>query len=304
MSMSDRLLLVASPLMHRTSAFDRAAALAKAQGVPLHIVAFDYVDGLATAGLVNEEALAEMRTGYLLRHRQWLEEQADSIRVRGIDVTTEVIWVQRPLEEILQHVKELNPIMLIKDLEHESLLSRTLFTPMDLHLLRACPTPVHFVSQIKHSTPRKVLAAVDPFRTQEQFEGFNDEIIAAAEKLAAQCNAELHLLYAYDLSYVYTSEGMGSTWFASDLWDNLYATEKKAFTDLADHYKVSEDHRHLVMGNPANVICTYAKEADIDVIVLGTVHRQGIDKLLGSTAEQVVYRMPCSLLAIHPTPMP
>lgn len=304
MSVSERLLLITSPLMHRTSAFDRAAALAKAQDAPLHIVAFDYVDGLATAGLVNEEALAEMRTGYLLRHRQWLEEQADAIRIRGIDVTTEVIWVEHPLQEILQHVKELNPSMLIKDLEHESLLSRTLFTPMDLRLLRDCPTPLHLVAQVKHSTPRKVLAAVDPFRTQEQFDGFNDEIITAAEKLAAQCNAELHLIYAYDLSYVYTSEGMGSTWFASDIWDNVYATETKAFHELADHYKVSVDRRHLIMGSPANVICTYAREADIDVIVLGTVHRRGIDKLLGSTVEQIMYRMPCGLLAIKPSLMP
>ena len=124
MSDSERLLLVASPLMHRTPAFDRAAALAKAKGVPLHIVAFDYVEGLATAGLVNEQALSEMREGYLLRHRQWLEEQAVSLRNLKIVVTTEVVWVQRPLEEILRHVKELNPSMLIKDLEHESLLMR------------------------------------------------------------------------------------------------------------------------------------------------------------------------------------
>ena len=62
---SKRLMLIASPIMHRTPAFDRAGALAKAMDAPLHIVAFDYVDGLATAGLVNEKALAEMREGYV-----------------------------------------------------------------------------------------------------------------------------------------------------------------------------------------------------------------------------------------------
>jgi len=303
MSTSKRLLLVASPLMHRTSAFDRAAALAKAYGVPLHIVAFDYVEGLATAGLVNEEALAEMRTGYLLRHRQWLEEQALPLRTRGIEVTTEVIWVQRPLEEILLHAKEMNPLMLIKDLEHESLLSRTLFTPVDLHLLRDCSTPLHLVSTTKHAIPRKVLAAIDPFRAEEQFENFNDQIIAAAEKLAAVCNAELHLLHAYDLSYVYASEGMTSTWFASGLGDDLYDTQANAFSELADRYKIPAERRHFILGVPSKVISNYAREREIDVIVLGTVHRKGLNKLLGSTAEHVVYNMPCSLLAVTPSPV-
>lgn len=56
MTNPQRLLLIASPLMRRTPVYDRAAALAKAKGMPLHIVAFDYLEGLATAGLVNEQA--------------------------------------------------------------------------------------------------------------------------------------------------------------------------------------------------------------------------------------------------------
>ena len=54
MQTPQRLLLIASPLMRRTPVYDRAAALAKAKGRALHIVAFDYVEGLATPGLVNE----------------------------------------------------------------------------------------------------------------------------------------------------------------------------------------------------------------------------------------------------------
>jgi len=301
MSEPERLVLVASPLMQRTPAFDRAAALAKAKGAALHIVAFDYVDGLATAGMVNEQALAEMREGYLTRHRQWLEEQALSMRNLKIVVTTEVVWVQRPLEEILQHVKELNPAMLIKDLEHESLLMRALFTSLDLRLLRDCPTPLHLVANVQHALPRKILAAVDPFRPAEQYEHFNDQIIAAAVKLALQCNAEVHLLYAYDLSYMYASEGTGSTLFSSSLGEELYQAEGNAFTALADRYGVPPECRHFIMGSPAKVITGYAHSGNIDVIVLGTVHRRGLNKLLGSTVEQVAYHMPSSLLALKPS---
>lgn len=41
MSQTQRLLLIAPQAMTRTPAFDRAAALALAMQMPLHIVAFD-----------------------------------------------------------------------------------------------------------------------------------------------------------------------------------------------------------------------------------------------------------------------
>ncbi len=129
MSEPSRFMLVVSPLMKNSPAFDRAAALAKASGAALHIVAFDYLEGLVTAGLVNEQAREEIRLGYVERHQQWLEEQARPLRKIGVHVTTEVVWVNNPLQEILIHLEEAKMAVLIKELEHESLLSRLMFTP-------------------------------------------------------------------------------------------------------------------------------------------------------------------------------
>ncbi len=168
MSEQSRFMLVASPLMEHSPAFDRAAALAKAEDAALHIVAFDYLEGLATASLVNEKALEQMRLGYVDRHRQWLEEQARPLRKIGVKVTTEVTWVERPLEEILIHLKEQPMDVLIKALEPHSMLSRLMFTPLDVHLLRECPVPLHFVSHAVHALPRRIVAAVDPFHRDDQ----------------------------------------------------------------------------------------------------------------------------------------
>ncbi|RML92775.1 hypothetical protein APX70_08303, partial [Pseudomonas syringae pv. maculicola] len=150
--------------MSRTPAFERAAALARAKSAALHIVAFDYVEGLAAAGLLNERALNEMRDGYLASHRQWLEQQAQLIRQSGVEVTTEVVWVMRPLDEIMAHVHEIKPSMVIKDIGHESWLTRAMFTSLDIRLLHDCPVPLHLVANVDHALPRKILAAVDPYR--------------------------------------------------------------------------------------------------------------------------------------------
>ncbi|WP_260957721.1 universal stress protein [Pseudomonas citri] len=306
MSTQSRLMLVVSPLMEHSPAFDRAAALAKAEGAALHIVAFDYLEGLATANLVNEQALEQMRLGYIERHRQWLEEQARPLRKLGIEVTTEVTWVERPLQEILIHLKEEPMTALVKAVEHESWLSRMMFTPLDVHLLRECEVPLHFVNKVVHARPRKILAAIDPFHHDAGYEGLNDRILSEASKLAASCDATLEVVYAYDLSSITAAQygfGDGSMFFSSTLAQRLYESQGAAFDALAERNGIAADQRRMIMGDPAKVLASYAASHDIDVIVMGRVRYANQNKLIGSTIESLLYKMPCSLWVIAPQPV-
>ncbi|MBN3864876.1 universal stress protein [Pseudomonas frederiksbergensis] len=303
MSEQSRFMLVVSPLMENSPAFDRAAALAKAAGAALHIVAFDYLEGLATASMVNEQALEQLRLGYVERHRQWLEEQARPLRKIGVPVTTEVIWVERPLQEILIHLKEQPMAVLIKALEYESLLSRIMFTPLDIHLLRECPVPLHFVSHVKHALPRKIVAAVDPFHSNTQYKDFNDRILREASKLASTCNAQLDVIYAHDLSSLSADEfdfDSSSALFAPGKAKTLFDAQADAFRELAERNGIAPEQQHMIMGNPTKVLTQYADAYDIDVIVMGRVGHRGVGRLVGSTVEHLLYKMPCSVWVVSP----
>ena len=298
-----RLLLIASPLMRRTPVYDRAAALAKAKGMALHIVAFDYLEGLATAGLVNDQTLAVMREGYVQQHREWLETQALSMRRNGVTVTTEVVWVQHPLDEILVHLREQPFAMLIKAFEHEPWWARAMFTSLDIQLLRETRIPLHLVHQASHALPRKILAAVDLSRPEDQFEGFNDQIISEALKLALQCNAQIELLYAYDLGSMYLDSGGSrehSFLFDSNLDQTLHEAQSEAFQALAERNGIAAEHRHLRLGDPAKVLALFMENNDIDVLVMGSYHHRGIGWFIGSTAERVLHRLSSSVLVISP----
>lgn len=302
MSRNQRLLLLAPPEMVRTAAFERAGALAVATELPLHIVAFDYVEALSVAGLFAPEQMKQAREGYLQQHRQWLEQQAEHQRKKGVEVTCEVVWVQRPYEEILQYVNEMPVAMIIKDAHEESFLKRVFFVPLDWQLLRDCPVPVHLVTEVRNPLPQRVLAIVDVLRSEEQDLRFNDQIIDAAVRLAEQCNARLELLHAYDWSAVYApGMGFGVLPVATGLDHIMGETEKDAFEALADRHGVPVDCRHFIEGVPVPTICKFATEHLTDVIVMGTVQHSGLDKLLGSTAEHLLHRAPCSVLTIKPT---
>ncbi|MDD1016703.1 universal stress protein [Pseudomonas rubra] len=303
MSDYQRLLFIAPPLMQRTDAFDRAAALAKAKGIALHIVAFDYLEGLATAGLVNEQALAVMRQAYVEKHRQWLETQAVPLRRNGLTVTTEVVWVNNVLDEILTHLKEQPFAMVVKDIEHESRLMRAMFTTLDIRLLRECSVPLHFVDKASHAMPRKVLAAVDLSRPEDQYQGFNDRIINEALKLAMQCKAQVEILYAYDLTSMQTdAENLGrkSFLFGSNVAESLHEAQSDAFRELAERNGIDPESCHMIMGDPAKVLSIFCEAQGTDIVVMGRVHHRGLAKYIGSTVERVLYKMPSSVLVITP----
>ena len=64
---------------------------------------------------------------------------------------------------------------------------------------------------------------------------------------------------------------------------------------------VKRDRIHFIKGNPGGAIPRFAKRRRMDLVVMGTVARSGIDGfLIGNTAEKVVSKLGCSLLAVKP----
>jgi len=58
-------------------------------------------------------------------------------------------------------------------------------------------------------------------------------------------------------------------------------------------------HHVLLEGDPAAEIVRYASDAGIDLIVMGTHGRTGLERLLmGSVAESVLSKAPCSVLVV------
>ncbi|UZE15531.1 universal stress protein [Pseudomonas sp. B21-054] len=301
MSQTQRLLLLAPDAMIRTPAFDRATELALAMDLPLHIVAIDYLDLLSVAGLFAPEQVKRAREGYLETHRHWLWQQAELARRHGVEVTCEVVWGKDPYQALQQYVKEMPLTLIIKDAQPEPAMKRIFFTPLDWRLLRDCPVPVHLVTDSRHPRPRRILAIVDVLRSEDQDLVFNDRIVDAAVKLAEQCNAQVELLHAFDWTAVYASDmGMGALPLATGLYEALGEAQHEVFESLAERHGVAPLQRHFIEGSPLNSICTFAADDQIDVIVMGTTGHRGLDRRLGTTAELILQRAPCSVLAIKP----
>ena len=84
----------------------------------------------------------------------------------------------------------------------------------------------------------------------------------------------------------------------NDMEKNAKAQLEKSFTEEMRGFK---DVEHVVLkGTPYEELARFAEENKVDLIVIGTHGRKGLDRMLfGSTAEQVVRHAPCPVLTVR-----
>ncbi len=121
--------------------------------------------------------------------------------------------------------------------------------------------------------------------------------------LAEQYKAELHLLHV--LQDVTPYVGSGGAMISVP--DTYYVEQKHAAEDalsrlLPTEWMAGKQVLYATrLGNPWVEIINYAKELEIDLIVIGTHGRSALmHVLLGSVAERVVRTAPCPVLTVHP----
>ncbi|MNJ05214.1 universal stress protein UspE [compost metagenome] len=55
----------------------------------------------------------------------------------------------------------------------------------------------------------------------------------------------------------------------------------------------------MIMGSPGKILIRFAEAYDTDVIVMGRVGHRGLGRLIGSTVEHLLYKMPCSVWVVY-----
>ena len=297
-----KILLVADPAMRRTPAFERAAALARRSGASLHILIAEYSEPVARIARIDPAAMEQAREGLLRARRAWLADEAAALRGQGLTVTADAVWAHPAWEAVVQHAVELSPDLVVKDVCHEPLYRRLLYTPADRQLLRLCPVPLLLVNSVAHAAPRRVIAAIDPLRGSDGEQGMSRRIVDAALALSTQCDADLHLAHAFDgLGSAATATPTGMQVLPSEVYEILRKSHEDAFRALADAYGVPEAKRHFLDGPPAQAIADFASETGTDLVVIGSSRRGGMDRfIMGDTAEALADRVSSSVLVIRP----
>jgi len=129
----------------------------------------------------------------------------------------------------------------------------------------------------------------------------SDNALPYAADMAKHYGAKLYLLYViHDIA-------QATGWYVphvsmdalyKDIEDNANKEIKKYGVEELRGFKDIE--RVIVKGIPADEIIKFTKENKIDLVVIGTHGRKGLDRVIfGSTAERVVRDALCPVLSVR-----
>jgi nucleotide-binding universal stress UspA family protein len=115
-------------------------------------------------------------------------------------------------------------------------------------------------------------------------------------KMAREQYSKVYAVYVVD-TVTFTSIPMDVTW--ENMYQLLKDEGEEAVKVIKDNAAGTDVETHVLEGNPAVEITKFANDNGVDLIVMGTLGKSGIDRiLLGSTAEKVIRIANCPVLVI------
>jgi nucleotide-binding universal stress UspA family protein len=224
-------------------------------------------------------------------------------------VTIKVESGDTPAIRIIQHVLRDAHDLVVKEAEPKE--GGKGFKAMDMELLRKCPCPVWLCRPIAHHRGDiRVAVAIDPESMEQVGHDLSLRLLQLSQSLADTCSGELSIVSCW--VYEYEESLRHNVWIKvseEELIKTLMETQAKHRAALERVIRESaiggkyhgKYHVHHIKGIPDQMIPSFIESEKVDILVMGTLARTGIHSfIIGNTAENIVQKLGCSLLALKP----
>lgn len=125
----------------------------------------------------------------------------------------------------------------------------------------------------------------------------SSQVVQRAQQLAELNSANVYLVHVLEpLTFAY---GGDIPMDLTEIQTQLQGQAEAQLHKLAHSHKLTVQHCHLLVGQPAAELHNFADEHNADLIVVGSHGRQGLALLLGSTANGVLHGAHRDVLAVR-----
>jgi nucleotide-binding universal stress UspA family protein len=277
-------------------ALERAIRLARSSGARLTIT-----DVMTVPAYARRYLPADVEEDMVARRRQQVARIAHAVT----DVTTEVrLLVGRPATVLIQEVLRSEHDLLMRSHARDVTASGPQpFGAVDMELLRKCPCPVMLVRHGNMEPHPQIAGAVNASTEEQAERALNTRIVELTLLMAELEGGVPMLLQAWAPFAERMVRGHSSDDAFAAYVEDVRCRTAGDLRQLAQSFGgrlsgVQMIHRR---GEPEDVIPEFVAAQGIDLVIMGTVARSGIAGLLiGNTAERVLRKLPCSVLAVKP----
>ncbi len=141
------------------------------------------------------------------------------------------------------------------------------------------------------SVYQHILVAID-------FSSETGRVIAKAQEMSAGDAARISLIHVVEYSpYLFPPDTPLPVDY--DLEAQFCEQARRRLLELAQERGLTTAERYVEVGSPTLEIVRVAWEQDVDLIIVGSHGRHGLQRVLGSTASGVMHTAPCDVLAVR-----
>ncbi len=300
------ILVIAEEASWTDAVAERAAWLARSNGATLtlaDVVDDDRGEFARLLGALSRTRADAVQAEVSQARAARLDALADTLRAKGAAVETLTLTGTSFLS-IIRQVLRAGHDLVLKGAHKGP--DRPALRAQDLHLLRKCPCPVWILNGVGEAKSRHILAAVDPDPTDPVRDALGQMVMELATSLAERDDARLDVLNAWHVQEEGTLRHSMINVPEQEIAAILRReqTQSRARLDaLVDRFTQFANRMRVLhlKGNAADVVPDHVTSEAVDTLVMGTVGRTGISGLfIGNTAETVLNRVDCSVLAVKP----
>ncbi len=261
-----KIMVVIDPTTEQQPAFERGLDSARMTSASLHLY-------LCVSAENRDADPAAAR----LEYQPLLDALSARAEAGGVTTVTELEQAVDWRREAVSAAARCGASMVFKGSFDHSSVDRQKRQTADWTLLRTAPCPVLLVKNFHDWQHRRVLAAINPETTDEAHIRLNNQITGVAQSFSSAYGSEAHFVAAYhDLNHAPDRAG------------------------LARQCGVPEDRIHLEHGQAADAIRDTAASLDVDLIIVGTVGRDGIKgQVVGNTSERLLDQTHSDMLVLN-----
>lgn len=264
-------------------AFPHAAALAQWHDARLHVLNVREGGEALRADMAEHFPLSD---GILANYLDAADAPGQPVDLETLSVVQEQVDAPTPAEAIVSYVDDHDVDLAVLGTHGRRGLRRLLLGSVAEEVLRTVSCPVLTVRAEEGPTPawnvETILAPVD-------FSEASEQAVLHAKELALTYGARIILLHAVEEAVYPSAYGMEMA--------DIPGPEvvRRVESSLASMARDLIGHEHVVVesvvGYAPSVILDYQKEHDVDLTVIATHGRSGLDRLLlGSVTERIVRR--------------
>lgn len=298
----NKILIVIENNTKEQPALNRALQLAEKAGSEVILFSTVYDESVGNNSVLPGDVKDSMKAALLENCQNFLEEQKNIINKTSIKANTIIKWCANPLVSLHETCHKVGDIdLIVKTSRHHNLIQKKLFTPLDWNLIRHSPAPILLVKSDDLWTHHHQVLALDSTSEELEHKELNTKLLNIANLFSTTFDLKTHLANAYPrltsiLALPYSRIPV------KDLEKVIADGHREATANYAESYGIPIDNQHVWGGEPSSVIPGIAQECNADLIIIGTVARDGLSNMLvGNTSEKIIDKLNADVLIINPS---